>query len=194
MEISTNPTSINGNWKAGWALDLHTIKSIPLGNGKFDTTYTEIGKSLNQLKYHQNYNQIEILANEVVDFLKTRLVLPYINVIIPTPASKNREVQPVEEIAKLISKKLNIPLDNNYLIKIKNTEELKSIEDIKEREKILKNAFSVQDLRYKNKKILIFDDLFRSGSTLKEITNILYSNGYVNNVYIVTLTKTRSKR
>jgi uncharacterized membrane protein YraQ (UPF0718 family) len=31
MSISNNPTSIQGNWKAGWALDLHTIKSVPLG-------------------------------------------------------------------------------------------------------------------------------------------------------------------
>ena len=194
MNIANNPTSIQGNWKAGWALDLHTIKSIPLGDGKFDTTYTETGKALNELKYHQNYTQIERLANEVVAFLRTRLVLPYINVIIPTPPSKNRDIQPVEEIAKLVSQNLNIPIDTNYIVKTKNTNELKGIDDPLEREKLLTGAFSLQDLRYQNKKILLFDDLFRSGSTLKELTKTLYYNGKVNNVYIVTLTKTRSKR
>jgi len=194
MNIVNNPTSIQGNWKAGWALDLHTIKSIPLGDGKFDTTYTETGKALNELKYHQNYTQIERLANEVIEFLRTRLVLPYINVIIPTPPSKNRDIQPVEEIAKLVSKSLNIPIDTNYIVKIKNTNELKGIDDPLEREKLLSGAFNLQDLRYQNKKILLFDDLFRSGSTLKELTKTLYYNGKVNNVYIVTLTKTRSKR
>lgn len=49
-------------------------------------------------------------------------------------------------------------------------------------------------MKYQNKKVLIFDDLFRSGSTLKEITKTLYNTGKVQNVYIVTLTKTRSKR
>lgn len=194
MNIANNPTSIQGNWKAGWALDLHTIKSIPLGDGKFDTTYTETGKALNELKYHQNYTQIERLANEVVAFLRTRLVLPYINVIIPTPPSKNRDIQPVEEIAKLVSKSLNIPIDTNYIVKIKNRNELKGIDDPLEREKLLTGAFNLQDLRYQNKKVLLFDDLFRSGSTLKELTKTLYYNGKVNNVYIVTLTKTRSKR
>jgi predicted amidophosphoribosyltransferase len=194
MNISNNPTPIQGNWKAGWALDLHTIKSIPLGDGKFDTTYTETGKALNELKYHQNYSQIERLANEVIAFLRTRLVLPYINVIIPTPPSKNRDIQPVEEIAKLVSKGLNIPIDTNYIVKTKNTSELKAIDDPLEREKLLTNAFTLQDSRYQNKKILLFDDLFRSGSTLKEITKTLYYNGHVNNVYIVTLTKTRSKK
>ena len=137
---------------------------------------------------------IERLANEVIAFLKTRVVLPYINVIIPTPPSKNRKIQPVEEIAKLVSQRLNIPIDSNYLVKTKNTSELKSIDDPLEREKLLVDAFTLQDLRYQNKKILLFDDLFRSGSTLKEITKTLYNNGNVNNVYIVTLTKTRSKR
>ena len=194
MSILNNPTSIQGNWKAGWALDIHTIKSIPLGDGKFDTTYTSTGKALNELKYHQNYNQIQLLADKVIAFLKTRVVTPYINVIIPTPPSKARDVQPVEEIAKIVSAALQIPIDTQYIVKTKNTSELKSIDDPLEREKLLRDAFSIQDLRYQNKKVLLFDDLFRSGSTLKEITKTLYYNGKVNNVYIVTLTKTRSKR
>lgn len=192
--IINSPISIRGNWKAGWALDIHTIKSIPLGNGKYDTTYTQTGKALNDLKYHNNYSQIDILANEVIAFLRTRMVTPYINVIIPTPASKNREIQPVFAIAKKVSQALGIPMDTSYIIKNKSTNELKSIDSPIEREKVLLNAFSLQDLRYQNKKILLFDDLFRSGSTLKEITKILYYNGEVQNVYVVTLTKTRSKR
>jgi len=193
-ELNNNPIAIRGNWKAGWALDIHTLKSIPLGDGKFDTTYTEIGKALNELKYHQNYDKIDLLANEVVKFLKTRMVTPYINVIIPTPPSKDREVQPVIVIAKKVSQALKIPLDVNFIQKNKNTSELKSIEDPQEREKILNAAFNLQDMRYQNKKVLIFDDLFRSGSTLKEITKTLYNSGKVQNVYIVTLTKTRTKR
>ncbi len=193
-EIQNNPITINGNWKAGWTLDIHTLKSIPLDDGKFDTTYTETGKALNELKYHQNYTQIEILANEVIEFLKTRMVTPYLDVIIPAPPSKDREIQPVIAIAEKVSKALNIPIDINYILKNKNTGELKTIDDPLEREKILHNAFNLQDLRYQNKKILLFDDLYRSGSTLKELTNILYCTGKVNNIYVVTLTKTRTKR
>ncbi|MBF4103122.1 ComF family protein [Gallibacterium anatis] len=76
--------------------------------------------------------------------------------------------------------------------KIKNTSELKSLNDPLEREKILQGAFDVRDSStYRNKKILIIDDLFRSGSTLNEISKTLYSKANVQNVYIVTLTKTR---
>ena len=182
---------LNGNWKAGWALDLHTLKSIPLGDRKFDTTYTEIGLSLNHLKYHQDYSQIDYLAHVTIEFLKTLMVTPYLNVIIPTPASIRRQVQPVEAIAEIISRVLNIPIDTNYLLKIKANEQLKGVINPNDRERILAGSFNVQDLRYRNKKILLFDDLYRSGTTLKEITKVLYSCGMVQNVYVVTLTKTR---
>ena len=49
-------------------------------------------------------------------------------------------------------------------------------------------------MRYKGKDVLLFDDLYRSGTTLKEITHMLYEQGKVKSVYIVTMTKTRVNR
>jgi len=187
--------NLNGNWKAGWAIELHTIGSIPLGGGVFDTTYTETGESLNKLKYHNDFSQISILAQKAVEFLKTRLVTPYLNVILPVPPSNiDRARQPVYEIAIEIGKSLNIFVDFDYLYKKKKTEQLKDITDPIEREEILKNSFGVKDLRYKDSKVLLFDDLYRSGATLREITKVLYENGRVQNVYVLTLTKTRTRR
>lgn len=95
------------------------------------------------------------------------------------------------EIAKKISELIRIPIDLDYIHKIKNTEQVKSVQDKTEREHIMDGAFGVPDQRYANKKVLIFDDLFRSGTTLKEMTKVLYEVGKVQNVYVVTLTKTR---
>jgi competence protein ComFC len=189
-----NIQTLHGNWKAGWALDLHTIRSIPIGNGHFDTTYTEIGFALKHLKYRQDYRQIDILVDAALEFMKTRLVTPYLNAIIPTPASVNRAVQPVHAIAKKIGEKLKIRVDANCLLKTKDTNQLKMVEDQSERENILHGAFDVTDSRYRQKKVLLFDDFFRSGSTLMEITKTLYEKGKVQNVYVFTLTKTRSKK
>jgi len=185
---------LEGFWKAGWAIAIHTEKSIPLPDGGFDTTYTPIGKQLNKLKYHSDYSQLEPLAQTVISFLKTRLVTPYLSAIIPTPSSATRTVQPVLEIAKRVSQGLNIPIDNKYLLKTRNTSQLKNIVDQVERQKILQGAFDIVDMRYQNKKVLLFDDLFRSGSTLNEISKLLYRKGKVQDVYVVTLTKTRVKR
>ncbi len=184
---------IKGNWKGGWALDEHTISSYPSGDGSFVTDYTKIGKALSRLKYREDYSQIDFLVSETIVFLKTRLVTRYLDVIIPVSASKIRRLQPVEVIAKQVSDLSGIPIDKEYLLKIKNTGEVKSIDDKTIKEQILKDAFGIQDLRYQNRKIMLFDDIYSSGSTLNEITNTLYNVGKVQNVYVITLTKTRVK-
>ncbi|WP_096021991.1 ComF family protein [Campylobacter lanienae] len=194
------PCVLNGNWKCGWALDLHTISSEHLGGGCFDTKYTEIGGMIYDLKYNDSISSedkeklADKLATIAVEFLTTTImVTPYIFVIVPTPASKDREIQPLYLLADRVAYKLNRMIDFDYIKKIKNTSELKSIEDPTQKAEILKNAFSC-DKRYKNKKILLIDDLFCSGSTLNEITKTLYNQGEVNNVYVLCFTKTRSKR
>ncbi|WP_114783561.1 ComF family protein [Vibrio tetraodonis] len=184
---------IEGNWKAGWALDLHTIGSVRLEDGSFDNTYSDVGKALNRLKYSGEEENIEYLVAELVAFLRTRFVTPYIEVIVPAPASKQRDLQPVYAIAQAVAETLEIKYDQNYVEKVKDTAELKSIEDITERQQILSGAFKV-DSRYESDKVLIIDDLFRSGSTLNELTKTMYNQGNVDNVYVVTLTKTRVHR
>jgi len=59
--------------------------------------------------------------------------------------------------------------------------------------KLLKNAFSVTSNVLNGQSILLIDDLYRSGATLNAITEILYNQGKVRKVYVLTLTKTRSK-
>lgn len=186
-----NEYILKGNWKAGWALDLHTLSSHMYDN-KYDTKRTAIGEALFQLKYRNDSSQVPFLVNQLVNFLNTRFVTPYIDVILPTPSSKHRDYQLVYDIAFRVARQLNKPFDLDFIYKIRETTELKSVQDSNERRRILKGAFSVRNsYQYKNKKILVIDDLFRSGSTLNEITSLLYNQANVQNVYVVTLTKTR---
>lgn len=187
--------TLNGKWKAGWALDLHTLSSTLNQDGSYTSVRSDIGEALFLLKYRSDDKQISYLTDQLIDFLKTRLVLPHINVIIPVPASVQRSKQPVYEICNIVGSKLKIPVDYDFVEKIKNTQQLKSIDDADERVEIMKGAFKIANAeKYKNKKVLIIDDLFRSGTTVNELTETLYSQANVGNVYIVTLTKTRSHR
>lgn len=191
--------TLKGNWKCGWALDLHTLSSVSLG-GHFDNNRTKIGQMVYDLKYNNSISNqdkiqlVENLAFTAANFLKNEiLVTPYIWVIAPVPSSKDRELQPVYLLADKIAYFLNRKIDGEYIKKIKNTNELKSIEVLEERQKILDGAF-ICDKRYKGKKILLIDDLYRSGATLNEITKTLYTQGEVDNVYVLCFTKTRSKK
>ncbi|MFA9616447.1 ComF family protein [Mannheimia sp. E15BD] len=182
------------SWKAGIALAVHTTNSTIDSSGHFHNTYSKIGDSLHKLKYKSDYSQLDFLANAFCSAINIWWATKNrnIDVIIPAPFSKLREIQPVYELAKLVSKKIGTPVDLDFIRKIKETEQLKSIQDLEERRSILKGAFSIRDSQiYRSKNILILDDLFRSGGTLNEISELLYREAAVKDVYIMTLTKTR---
>jgi len=185
-----------GNWKEGWALDIHTIRSVPLPDGGYDTERTEIGEMLYQLKYRYDRSKAEPLAEITSNFLKKQKFINQLKAIIPVPPSDlSRPFQPVTLIAQKIGKRLNLPVITDYLIKVKETSSLKNIDDSTTRKEELKDAFKVKDKRrYAGKSLLVFDDIYRSGETLTEITRVLYEEGKVKEVYVLVLTKTRTKR
>ncbi|GAK56569.1 hypothetical protein U27_03531 [Candidatus Vecturithrix granuli] len=186
---------LKGNWRAGWALDIHTVSSSPRPDGGFDTVRTEIGEVLYQLKYRYDKKKIAVIAETAAEFIKSLLVYKFLGAIIPIPPSNlERPFQPVLEIALEIGRIISLPVPLDYLIKQKQTIPLKGIEDHESRREQLEGAFHVKDQRFKEKYVLLFDDLYRSGETLMAATDALYKEGKVARVFVVTLTKTRTKR
>ena len=196
--VKVNPTSIQGNWDEGYALDLHTLSSEFTGYDEydhphFDTKYSPLGDLLLQLKYRGNVEGISDIVDTAVSFIKEKWKI-HIDLILPIPPSKtDRKIQPVEIIADRIAKNLEIKFSKDVLIKTRDTGELKNIDNPQERTKILENAFQISDDIVKNKNILLFDDLYRSGATLKTITGLLKKHGKSNKVYVLALTRTRTK-
>ena len=188
---------IKGNWKKGFALDLHTKSSTYLGpdefgHDQFETTRTELGQHVYDLKYRSDMSVVPKIVDVVLKSIKG---INKMDAIIPVPPSKKRTFQPVHVVADALGKKTGVPVIKNEVLKAKATLELKGITDPSEREEVLRNAFSLSgQMDLSNKKVLLVDDLYRSGATMKAITSILYDVGKVKNVYVITLTKTRSKR
>jgi predicted amidophosphoribosyltransferase len=195
---------LKGAFKIGWALDYHTKKSIYLGDieglPRFDTDRTEIGELIYNLKYgnlpiSKKIELTQILTKKAIEFLKTRVIIQknYIDVIIPIPPSKEREFQHVYEIANLIGKELGIKVDTDFIVKVKKTPEMKN-ESVKDKREKLEGSFVLRNPNtYKGKNILLFDDIFQTGETANIISELLYKVGKVKNIYLLTLTKTRSK-
>lgn len=77
--------------------------------------------------------------------------------------------------------------------KTKNTPELKNVSTPQEKYDILKDVFEVSDQSIKGKTVLLLDDLYDSGATLRAITNALYEQGGAGKVKVLALTKTRRR-
>ena len=183
-----------GNWRAGWALDYHTVSSAYTDGGSLETERSEVGELLYQLKYREDRSKIEPLAERASEFLETRLVLPHLAAIIPVPPSVERDFQPVLELAVAIGRKLGLPVPADYLIKVKRTTSLKNLDGKRDRKKELIGVFRIEDNRFAGKCALVFDDIFRSGETLREIIGTLIEQGGVARVFVLTLTRTRKKK
>lgn len=189
------PIRIPGAWQEGYALDYHTVGSTFLGydqfgHPKFDTKRTILGELLYQVKFRRNSNSTKLLVKAGVSFL--RRWKPPVEVIVPVPTTRHRTLQPVMEIAKEIGKALDLPVLYDVVKKNKRTPELKNVLDYSQRVILLENAFAIHPKSVRGKVILLFDDLYRSGATLNEVTRSLYKKGECKDVYALVLTMARS--
>lgn len=196
-----NPQEIRGNWRSGWALDIHTLSSRPLPGGGYDTKRPEFGEWVYQLKYRHDRTKLQPIAEVAAKFVKEEFavdgypILPYLKATLPIPPSdQNRNFQHVTEVAQEIGKLLSVPVRMDYLMKVKQTVPLKNLPNIESKREQLRGAFVVQSQDLKNQCVLLVDDLYDSGTTLTEATKALYEQSGVQHVLVLTLTRTRTGR
>jgi predicted amidophosphoribosyltransferase len=191
-----HPTNIPGRWGAGFALDYHTISSDFVGHDEyghpmFETKRSELGELLFRLKYGSDGAVIEEIADAAAGFV--RKWNPNVAMIVPVPPSKVRPLQPVSVLAEAIGKNLGLPVAPDAVSRVKALPQLKDVFEYGARVKLLQGAHAADPAITEGKRILLFDDLFRSGATMNSITETLYRDGKANEVFALTITRTRSR-
>ena len=99
------------------------------------------------------------------------------DVIIPIPMTKKRFAErgynQSELIAKRLSELLNIPLETNVLVKVKNTERQSRL-PMHKREANIRGAFTLYNKeRIFHKRVLLVDDIVTTGATMREASRLL---------------------
>ena len=102
-------------------------------------------------------------------------------VLCPIPLHKRklkwRGFNQAEEIAKHLSEALSIPLYSDILVKTKNTTPQVELEGIERRINML-GVFEVKSReRVQNKNILLVDDVYTTGATMREAQKVLQQAG-----------------
>jgi len=191
--MNVNVKQIDGNWTLGLAMDKHSIRSIPVGYDewghiRFETKRTEVGESLFQLKYRDDWSQVEPLAQCIEEN-----AFPHfsnIGFIVPMAASNPRARQPVTEIAKELSKLVDKPYFDNLLLKAPGGISLKNLSSKEEKIKTIGNSFSVNSIitNEGSWNVLIIDDLYHTGASMEAACAVLNSYTKVENIYVAALT------
>ncbi len=91
-------------------------------------------------------------------------------------------------IANALSERVKIPVCMECLSKVRKTPQLKDITEYHKRVEVLGGAFRVSPELTKGARLLLFDDLYGSGATVTEITELLKGTGGAKTVYLLTLT------
>jgi len=185
---------IKGPWKEGYAFDIHTVKSEykgdnPYGHPIFETTRSVMGQYLYELKFGQKFPIVEKIVKLLLEENAFGEFISGVDIVLPVPPSnKNRQLQPVvliaQEIARIFQKELRLDV-----LMSSNVEEIKNL-DMNEKYDRMKMSTIIEGRLDKSKNILLFDDVFDSGSTLMAMSNALIEKGCAN-LFVFTLTKTR---
>ena len=137
------------------------------------------------------------LKDYFAELLVERLFeMPGLDCIVYVPMTKKavrkREYNQAELLAKSISKRIDLPVIKNCVIKIKETNEQKSLSR-KERAKNLKGCFKVEKAsEIKGKRVLLIDDVLTTGATAEAITEKLLKAG-ADSVYLATVASVEYK-
>ena len=190
MSIEIHPRRLSGPWDDGYALDVHTLSSVPIGPNhfrhmQFDTKRSPVGELLYQLKYRGDQSGVEPLAEVAVAFVKP---IWRVDAVVPVPPSTVRKSQPVMAMADAIAAQLGVPICAGCLTKVKQTPQLKDITDYDKRKEVLAGAFAVDRTLTADRVLLLFDDLHGSGATAGHVAEILKQDGKARAVYLLTLT------
>jgi competence protein ComFC len=195
VPVKINPHNLQGPWSDGYALDMHTTTSTMIGHNAFghpvfDTTRSPLGELLYRLKNRGDETVIPEIVDTAASFLNGWGV--QIDAVAPVPPSNTtRKRQPVIAVAKALSEVLGIRLCEGCLTKVKSTGQLKDVFDFTKRTEILNGAFTVDVAKTNGQRLLLLDDLYRSGATVSAIARLLMTTGAARAVYLLTLTQTR---
>jgi ComF family protein len=150
-----------------------------------------IKKAIGSVKF----KRATVAAGEIADLFTERLEkanLPNGFVLVPIPLFwyrlNERGFNQSEVIGKLLAKNLGCQFEPNLLRKVKSTASQVEL-GLKERKSNLKGSYWVNpNLPSSFKNVLLFDDVFTTGSTLQEACKTLKSAG-VKKVWGLTLAR-----
>lgn len=152
----------------------------------------EIKRIIHAIKYYHRKDLVfpltKILAQELkIDLEKEGQNIEWVLVPIPMPKIRQylRGYNQATIIAKELSNLTDIPVKNNFLIRIKSPKRQVSTSTRGERLRNQHNSFKIKG-DAKNLNIILVDDVTTTGATLSEARNILLKSG-ARNVRAVTL-------
>lgn len=152
--------------------------------------YGSAATSVYRFKYGGRQEYADFFGEEMAKYLGGFIQSVKPDALIPVPLHRKRQndrgYNQAKVLADAVGRRLNIPVYDSFVCRVKNTIPLKK-QNPKERQNNLKKAFIVRQNDVKLKKVVLVDDIYTTGSTMNEISATLLEYGVLE-IYFVTLT------
>ncbi len=127
-------------------------------------------------KFHNRLSYSKLLAELLLSKL-INIEKPDCIVAVPLHSKRlyERGFNQSHELAKIISKKLKIPLVSEMVFRIRETEQQTGL-DAKQRRRNIRGAFAVPN-PIEHKHVALIDDVVTTGSTVNELARVLKKSG-----------------
>lgn len=184
---------------------LSSLNVIPL-MGDFDLGYalgqysewvgahtdkTQIGRLLHRLKYQFDQTSGIILADLATELINSRNLFKSSDLMVTVPPSfTSRPFDPVSFLAEKVSFGTGIRWEMDLIKRTRITKLQKRILDKETKKENVISTFRLDNpLRIFGKKILLLDDLYDSGATMNQISQIL-RQAQADKIFVLVLAKT----
>ncbi len=151
--------------------------------------YRSVSGSIYKFKYLGRREYCDFYACAARKYLGNKIKRLGVDAIIPVPMYKDKQYKrgynQAEVFAFSLSRKLEIPVYKDVIVRSRDTRPMKEL-DVRGRRNNLKKAFNIVRNDVKFKCILIIDDIYTTGSTIDEIAHEFQMAG-VREVYSMTL-------
>ncbi len=136
---------------------------------------SNVGEAIHRSKYENGGNFPDWLLALTIKAFRKQFKDVLFHYILYIPPTKSGDL--VKSFAEKLSAELNIPLLHD-LIKTRTTTEQKIFQSVISKKDNVKNAFTCTNPQMiEGKNILLFDDIFDSGTTIKEVGRMLTGLG-----------------
>ena len=188
--VEVHPERIEGLWIEGFVLDRHVISSRPIGHVgehmQFETTRSPLGELVYQLKYRNG--PVNDIVETAVAFVAERWK-GLIDCVVPPPPSLHRTKQPAVLIASGVAASLTVPSLAVAAVKATATPQMKNVA-LFERAPLLSAAIQAGTDAVEGRRVLLIDDLWETGSTLRRVADVLWQMG-ATEVRALAMTRTK---
>ena len=135
----------------------------------------EFKKLIFSYKYNRKKSLAKLIARLIEEEFKFIIQKEKIDFIVSVPINKKRENERGYNQVDEILKQLNVKYIE--IKRVKNTEKMHKLLNEKLREENIRGSFRIEsDFDFKNKKILLVDDIITTGATLKEIKSSILND------------------